>query len=117
KHDLGRRVQNLMADRNDPDQVRQALEGRRFEIDFDQRYDWDRATTPAQVEAAVKAAGDRLVRYIFMSSVAAYGDGLNHYEGDPLAPDNHPVTYVRDKAMTERMFFRLYQKNRFPVVH
>ena len=26
-----------------------------------------------------------------MSSVAAYGDGLNHYEGDPLAPDNHPI--------------------------
>src|SRR5438105_120527 len=116
KHELGRRVQNVMADRNDPDQVRQALEGRRFEIIFDNVYDWERGTTAAQVEAAVKAAGDRLVRYVFMSSVAAYGDGLNHYEGDPLAPDNHPEAYVRNKAMTERMRVRLHQKTGFPVV-
>src|SRR5579872_6093209 len=80
KHDLNKRVQNLAADRNDPDQVRAAIEGRRFEIVFDNAYDWERGTTAAQVEAAVKAAsGDRLVRYIYMSSVAAYGDGLNHY--------------------------------------
>lgn len=116
KHDLGRRVQNLLADRNDPDQVRQAMEGRRFEIVFDNVYDWERGTTAAQVEAAVKATGDRLVRYVFMSSVAAYGDGLNHYEGDPLAPDNHAEAYVRNKAMTERMLFRLHQKTNSPVV-
>jgi 2'-hydroxyisoflavone reductase len=116
KHDLGKRVQNLVADRNDPDQVRRALEGRRFEIIFDNVYDWERGTTAAQVEAAVKAVGDRLARYVFMSSVAAYGDGLNHYEGDPLAPDNHAEPYVRNKAMTERMLFRLHQKNGFPVV-
>lgn len=116
KHDLGRRVQNLLADRNDPDQVRQAMEGRRFDIIFDNVYDWERGTTAAHVEAMVKAAGDRLSRYVFMSSVAAYGDGLNHYEGDPLAPDNHAESYVRNKAMTERMLFRLHQKNGFPVV-
>jgi nucleoside-diphosphate-sugar epimerase len=116
KHDLGRRVQNLVADRNDPDQVRAALEMRRFEIVFDNVYDWERGTTAAHVEATVKACGDRLVRYIFMSSVAAYGDGLNHYEGDPLAPDNHPEAYIRNKAMTERMLFRLHQKTGFPVV-
>jgi len=115
KHDLGRRVQNLQADRNDPDHVRQGLAGRRFEIIFDNVYDWERGTTAAQVEAAVKAVGDRLTRYVFMSSVAAYGDGLNHYEGDPLAPDNHAEAYVRNKAMTERMLFRLHQKNGFPV--
>ena len=101
KHDLGRRVQNLMADRNDPAQIRQALEGRRFEIVFDNAYDWERGTTAAHVEAAVKAVGDRLVRYVFMSSVAAYGDGLNHYEGDPLAPDNHAEAYVRKLTDTE----------------
>jgi nucleoside-diphosphate-sugar epimerase len=115
KHDLGRRVQNVVADRNDPEQVRAAMEGRRFEIIFDNVYDWERGTTAAQVEAAVKACGDRLVRYVFMSSVAAYGDGLNHYEGDPLAPDNHSEPYIRNKAMTERMLFRLHQKNGFPV--
>ena len=116
KHDLNKRVQNLAADRNDPDQARAAIEGRRFEIVFDNVYDWERGTTAAHVEAAVKACGDRLQRYIFMSSVAAYGDGLNHYEGDPLAPDNHAEPYIRHKAMTERMLFRLHQKTGFPVV-
>jgi len=116
KHDLARRVQNLVADRNDPEQVRAALDGRRFEIIFDNVYDWERGTTAAQVEAAVKACGDRLARYVFMSSVAAYGDGLNHYEGDPLAPDNHPEPYARNKAMSERMLFRLHHKTGFPVV-
>ncbi len=116
KHEFPKRVQNLAADRNDPDQVRNAITGRRFEVVFDNVYDWERGTTAAQVEAAVKAVGDRLVRYVFMSSVAAYGDGLNHYEGDPLAPDNHDEAYVSNKAMTERMLFRLHQKTGFPVV-
>jgi 2'-hydroxyisoflavone reductase len=48
--------------------------------------------------------------------VAAYGDGLNHHDGDPLAPDDHPEAYVRNKAMTERMLFRLRQKTGLPVV-
>jgi 2'-hydroxyisoflavone reductase len=69
------------------------------------------------VEATLQACnGNRLTRYIFMSSVAAYGDGLNHYEGDPLAPDYHPDPYVRNKATTERMLLRLHQRTGFPVV-
>jgi nucleoside-diphosphate-sugar epimerase len=51
-----------------------------------------------------------------MSSVAAYGDGLNHHEGDALAPDNHPDPYVRNKAMSERILFRMHQRTGFPVV-
>jgi 2'-hydroxyisoflavone reductase len=116
RHDLGRRVQNLVADRNDPAQVRDAIDGRRFEIVFDNVYDWERGTTAAHVEGTVRACGDRLVRYVFMSSVAAYGDGLNHYEGDPLAPDNHQEPYVRNKAMTERLLFRLHLKTGLPLV-
>jgi 2'-hydroxyisoflavone reductase len=116
KHDLGRRVENLMADRNDSAALREVLGGRRFEVVFDNVYDWERGTTAAHVEATVNACGDRLTRYIFMSSVAAYGDGLNHYEGDPLAPDQHPEAYVRNKAMSERMLFRLHQRRGLPVV-
>ena len=120
KHDLGKRVQNIVADRNDPGSVRQALQFTSFQVVFDNVYDWDRGTTASQVEATVHAvraaSGDRLTRYVFMSSVAAYGDGLNHHDGDPLAPDDHPEPYVRNKAMTERMLFRLHQKTGFPVV-
>ena len=116
KHDLGRRVENLMADRNDADSLKETLSTRRFDVVFDNAYDWERGTTAAQVEATVRAAGDRISRYLFMSSVAAYGDGLNHKESDPLAPDYHNDPYVRHKATTERLLFRMHSQTGLPVV-
>lgn len=115
-HDLGKKVGNVMADRNDPESLKTALSCAGFEAVYDNVYDWERGTTAAQVEATARYCGDRLQRYVFMSSVAAYGDGLNHHEGDALAPDNHPDSYVRNKAMSERALFRLHQRNGFPVV-
>ncbi len=115
-HPYGRRVQSLVGDRNDPEAVRAAISSSRFEVIFDNVYDWERGTTAQHVEAAARACSDRLVRYVFMSSIAAYADGLNHHEGDALAPDSHPDPYVRNKAQTERMLFRLHQRNGFPVV-
>jgi len=115
-HDFGKKVENLQADRNDGESVRRAIDGRRFEAVFDNVYDWERGTTADQVAATVHACGNHLSRYIFMSSVAAYGDGLNHQEGDALAPDNHPESYVRNKAMSERVLFRLHQRHGLPVV-
>ncbi len=115
-HPFGRRVQALVGDRNDPEAMRALVAPGRYEVIFDNVYDWERGTTARQVEAAAQAAGDRLARYIFMSSVAAYADGLNHHEGDALAPDDHPDTYVRNKAQTERLLFRLHQRKGLPVV-
>jgi nucleoside-diphosphate-sugar epimerase len=117
KHDFGRRVENLMADRGDAEAVREAIGRRKFEVVFDNVYDWERGTTAAQVEATVHTvASDRLERYIFLSSVGAYGDGLNHKESDPLAPDYNAVPYNRHKATTERMLFRMHVQKRLPVV-
>ncbi len=116
KHDFGRRVDNIMADRNDAEAMREVLSTRRFDVVFDDVYDWERGTTAEQVEATVRALGDRLSRYIFISSVSAYGDGLNHKESDPLAPDYHPIPYIRQKATTERMLFRMHAQTGLPVV-
>jgi 2'-hydroxyisoflavone reductase len=116
KHDFGRRVENIMADRNNAAQMREVLSTRRFEVVFDNVYDWERGTTAEQVEATVRAVGDRLTRYIFMSSVAAYGDGLNHKESDPLASGYHNDPYVRNKAETERLLFRMNSQSGLPVV-
>jgi len=115
-HDLGKRVREIVADRNDTPALQAALAGQKFDVVYDNVYDWRRGTTAAQVEGTARAAGDRLQRYVYMSSVAAYGDGLNHHEGDALAPDNHPDSYVRNKAMSERALFRMHQRNGFPVV-
>lgn len=114
--DPGKKVAEILADRNDPAQVKAALAGKNFEVVYDNAYDPDRGTTAAHVEATVKACGDKLHRYVFMSSVAAYADGLNHHEGDALAPDNHPDAYIRNKACSERTLFRLHQRYGVPVV-
>jgi nucleoside-diphosphate-sugar epimerase len=117
-HEFGKRVGNLEADRNSAESLKAGLLGRQFDIVFDNAYDWERGTTAFHVENTAKLLGasGRLQRYIFMSSVAAYGDGLNHHEGDALAPDDHPDPYVRNKAMSERILFRMHQRSHFPVV-
>lgn len=116
RHNLGKKIGNIMADRNDSEAMKRALTGKNFDVVFDNVYDFERGTTAAHVEGTARALGSNLHRYIFMSSVAAYGDGLNHHEGDALAPDDHPDPYVRNKAMTERTLFRMHQRNKFPVV-
>jgi 2'-hydroxyisoflavone reductase len=115
-HGFGRRVKNLIADRNNPQQMKAALAGKSFEVVFDNVYDWERGTTAAHVEGTVRAVQGPLHRYIFMSSVAAYGDGLNHHEGDALATDDAPDLYVRNKATSERALFRLHQRVGLPAV-
>ena len=115
-HDLGNQVGNLVADRNDAAAIRRAVAGRRFDVVFDNVYDWERGTTAAQVVGTVRALAPPVSRYIFMSSVAAYGEGLDHAEEDPLAPDDHPDAYVRHKAASERALFRLHAREGLPVV-
>jgi nucleoside-diphosphate-sugar epimerase len=95
--------------------MKSALGGKTFDIVYDNAYDWERGTTAAHVEATARLF-NRLHRYVFMSSVAAYGDGLNHHEGDALAPDDHADAYVRNKAMSERALFRMHQRTGFPAV-
>ncbi len=115
-HDLGAKVRELVADRNDAAGFAKAIAGKGFDVVFDNVYDWERGTTSAQVEATARACGDKLHRYVFISSVAAYGGGLNHYEGDGLVADDHPDLYARNKAMSERVLFRLHQRYGFPAV-
>lgn len=116
RHTLGKRVHNLQADRNNAEEIRTAIGKTRFDAVYDFAYDWEHGTTGAQIEATARLFDGRVGRYIFMSSVAAYGDGLNHHEGDALAPDDHPDLYARHKAMSERALFRQYQRTNFPVV-
>lgn len=116
-HTLDPRIQNLQADRNEPDSIRAALDGSRFDVVFDNVYDWERGTTAEHVKACALSAGpDRLRRYIFMSSVAAYFSGLDHEESDPLADNNCPDAYCLNKAQSERMLFKLHQQKGLPVV-
>jgi nucleoside-diphosphate-sugar epimerase len=114
-HDLGADVRNLQADRGDRARVSRLLVEERFEAIFDLAYDWARGTSAADVEAAARSGGDRLQRYVFMSSIAAYGPGLDHREHEPLAPETAPDPYAVHKASTERMLFGLHDEIGLPV--
>ena len=116
EHPFGRRVTNGLPIATTPLRYAPRLRASASDAVYDIAYDWERGTGAAQVEATAKAIPGDLTRYIFMSSVAAYGDGLNHSEDDPLASDIHPEAYVRNKAASERALFRMYHESRFPVV-
>lgn len=115
EHDLGPEVGNLTADRNDPEAVVPLLRRHRFDAVFDNVYDWERGTTADQVLACARAVGG-VRRYVFMSSVAAYGEGLDRREEDELAPADHPNAYVRHKAESERGLLEYHQHQGFPAV-
>ena len=116
EHPFGAEVRNVVADRNDAASIRSALVGQRFDAVYDIAYDWERGTTAQQVEATARAIPGDISRYVFISSVAAYGSGLNRVEDDPLAPDTDANDYVRNKAASERALFRMHRESGFPVV-
>ena len=115
RHDLGPQIKNLQADRSDLPAVSRVLREGRFDNVFDVAYDWEKGTTAAQVEAAARSCGDTLRRYVFVSSVAAYGPGFDHRESAALVPDDYPNPYAQHKASSERALFRLHADSGFPV--
>jgi 2'-hydroxyisoflavone reductase len=66
RHDLGPAIHNLRADRSDLATIARLLREGRFDAVFDVAYDWAKGTTADQVEAAARACGDQLQRYVFM---------------------------------------------------
>jgi 2'-hydroxyisoflavone reductase len=123
-HDLGPSVSNVEADRSDLATVSRIVRDGRFEAVVDMVYDWQKSTPADQVEATARAGRGQLDRYVFMSSIAAYGPGLDRRETDALAPADIPDVYARQKAASERALFRLHQEGgpavttfRPPFVH
>jgi 2'-hydroxyisoflavone reductase len=113
-HDLGPEVRNVQADRSDLGALARILGEQPYEVVLDFAYDWEKGTPAAQVEAAARACGDALRRYVFISSIAAYANGLDLREDDPLAADDDPSPYVRHKASAERALSRMHAESGFP---
>jgi 2'-hydroxyisoflavone reductase len=114
-HDLGPEVHNIQADRGDLPAVTRAVRDGRYEAVFDFAYDWQKGTPPEHVEAAARACGDALQRYVFMSSIAAYVPGLGLRESDPLVPDDVPNPYAVHKAGAERTLFQMHAESALPL--
>jgi nucleoside-diphosphate-sugar epimerase len=115
-HDLDPGVRNVQVDRGDLPMLAAALKREGPEAVFDIAYDWEKGTTASQVEAAARSCGDRLERYVFMSSIAAYGSGLDRREDDPLVSADHLRAYATNKASSERALFRMHEETGFPAV-
>ena len=109
------RTLEIRCDRNDTDAVARAVRDRGFEYVFDNVYDWRRGTTGTQVRAAAEACGPALRRYVFVSSCAAYGEGLDRTEDSPLAGPTHPDGYCRNKADSERELLKLHADRGIPT--
>ena len=112
---FGDRVDEIRCDRNDVAAVRAALNGTKFDVVFDNVYDWERGTTADQVSAAATAVSDGLRRYVFTSSIAAYPAGGEYDERAPLVPSDYPSPYSAQKADSERALFELHRRQRIPV--
>ena len=112
---FGDRVTAIQCDRNDTVAVQSALAGERFDVVYDNVYDWQRGTTPEQVLAAARATAPGLSRYVFTSSVAVYPTGGPYTEDSSLVPEDHPDVYGAQKANTERALFALGQSEGVPV--
>ncbi len=112
---FGARVGEIQCDRNDRAAVRAALEGARFDVIYDNVYDWQRGTTGDQVSTAAIAASEGLRRYVFTSSVAVYGEGGEYDETVPLVRSDHPIPYSAQKADSERSLFELQKRTGLPV--
>jgi 2'-hydroxyisoflavone reductase len=114
-HDLGPTIKNIRADRGDLPAISRALTDGRFDVVVDVAYDWQKGTTARDVEAAARAAAPGLHRYVFVSSIAAYGPGLELREENSLVADDFPNPYAQHKASTERALFRMHAESAFPV--
>ncbi len=111
------RVREIQCDRNDVAAVRAALTGSKFDVVYDNVYDWQRGTTADQVSAAAlaAAASGRLRRYVFTSSIAVYGQGGEFNEEAPLVPSDYPNPYSAQKADSERALFEAQWRSGLPV--
>jgi nucleoside-diphosphate-sugar epimerase len=114
-HDLGPSIKNVKAERSDLATLDRVLQEGRFDAIIDMVYDWQKGTPAEQVEAAARSGGKSLQRYVFMSSIAAYGPGTDHRESNPLVADDNPSVYSQQKAASERALFRLHAELGLPV--
>jgi len=111
----GDRVNEIQCDRNDTSATGSALDGKHFDVVYDNVYDWQRGTSAEQVMASVRATAQGLRRYVFTSSVAVYPPGGEYTEDAELVPSSWPNVYGAQKADTERALFAFGREHTLAV--
>ncbi|WP_010098770.1 NAD-dependent epimerase/dehydratase family protein [Ornithinibacillus scapharcae] len=112
---FGNRVERLKVDRFDEDSVRAAVEGREWDVVFDQL-----CFSSTDAEIIANTLSGKMKRYVFTSTLSVYDYGTNMGEDvfDPYTyelkmVDRQDVSYQEGKRQAESFFF---QRTDFPVV-
>lgn len=112
---FGDHVERLKIDRFDEDSVRAAVEGRAWDVVFDQL-----CFSSSDAEIIANTLRDKMKRYVFTSTLSVYDYGKNLTEEDfnPYTYElkmvqSQDVSYQEGKRQAESYFF---QKTDFPVV-
>ncbi|MCR5375847.1 MAG: SDR family oxidoreductase [Lachnospiraceae bacterium] len=104
-------VNRIIADINDEEAARKALEGMSFDVVCDFI-----GFVPSQVERDYRLFAGRTKQYIYISSASAYNKPARNYiitEGTTLA--NPYWAYSRNKIACEEILLRHYREDGFPV--
>ncbi len=110
-HELPANVKTIIADINDEQQAKEALQG----MDFDVVCDFI-GFLPEQVERDYRLFKGRTRQYMYISSASAYQKPLSSpyiTEGTPLA--NPYWLYSRNKIASEEVLMRHYREEGFPI--
>lgn len=101
----------IVADIKQPDQVRQALRGLRF----DAVVNWI-AYTPADIERDIGLFGDATDQYIFISSASVYQKPPTHHIITESTPAHNPYwEYSQNKIRCEDQLNAAYKADGFPI--
>ena len=113
---IGKTVEHILVDRNDEQAFAQALEGRSFDLVYD-----NICYSPNEARAFCELFNGRIGKLIFTSTLSTYeADGKMHREAD-FDPYCYPIrmggradfTYGEGKRQAEAVF---YKEAAFPVV-
>lgn len=112
---FGEKVERLKLDRFDESSIKEAIDGKKWDVVFDQN-----CYSSEDAEIAFHALNGKIKRYIFTSTLSVYDDGkaMSEEQFDPYTYElkmvnREDVTYKEGKRQAEAYFF---QKATFPVV-
>jgi nucleoside-diphosphate-sugar epimerase len=112
---FGDKVERIKVDRFDESSVQSAVEGREWDVVFDQL-----CFSSNDAEIIANTLSDKMKRYVFTSTLSVYDDGVfmseevfDPYTYELKMVDSKDVTYQEGKRQAESYFF---QKASFSVV-
>lgn len=104
-------VEQLTADANNEDELRERLGDREFDVVADFT-----AYLPLQAERDVRLFSGRTGQFLFISSASAYQKPAANYLITESTPLHNPYwRYSRDKIACEEIFLTAYRSRGFPV--